>query len=468
MMNQISLRIAIAMLPALVLVLTLFGLATAMREGEVIQLEMQRDADAVAQSIAQLIPPTASLEQTRARLEIIDERFEHLSIDLVEGPAASLGPDPEQRPPRVVGYAGIQGGGGDSAQPRAWIVVTEPLAERDAFVRRALLADVVGIVVATLVASAFAMAVGRMLVQKRVLQLAARLSEVGRGSYPDTPLRLGRDELGRLGEAVESMTRQLREARDQASREGAGRRRAQLQLRRADRLAAIGRTVAVFAHEVGTPLAVISGRAERLARPNQPESVRSDASIIGAQADRIAAFVRRLLDYARHDDGFELSPTRIATVLELALPLATERARSVGVTLSASTPEPDLEVEGDQQALIQVLTNLISNAVDASPRGGEVEVSARVVRCDVGTQRDLTPYHIHVCVDDAGQGVPPELRERVFDPFFSTKDAENGTGLGLAIVAEIVQDHGGCVSIEDRPGGGCRAIVHLPLGGVHA
>jgi signal transduction histidine kinase len=268
-----------------------------------------------------------------------------------------------------------------------------------------------------------------------------------------------------LGEAVDRMTHQIEEARAQASAEAAARQRALLQLRRADRLAAVGRTVAVFAHEVGTPLGVIVGRAERLERPVHNDAVRSDARIIHEQGDRIAAFVRRLLDYARHDDGFELAPLDLGASLKRAIPMIADRGRSRGIQVVMDVPGRMIPVEGDGQALEQVMTNLLANAVDASPTDGSVTVRIETTECSVAADRGLPSPHVHIIVEDEGPGVPEELRSRVFDPFFSTKEPGQGTGLGLAIVAEIVQDHGGQVTLEDRIGGGCRVVVHLPAGG---
>lgn len=453
-MHRISLRIALAMLPALITVLTLFGIATAMREGEVIELEMQRDADAVAISVASLIDPTDA-DRARAQLAELDTKLPHLTIEWLDAGAPSSPHDDE-----VVGVAhlGPEGGNGP------WIVVREPLEERDAFVQRALITDAAGVLAATLVAAAFAMAVGRALVQGRILVLVERLRAVGRGDYDDTPLNLGDDEIGALGTEVAAMSHQLRQARDQADEQVAARRRAQLQLRRSDRLASVGRTVAVFAHEIGTPLAVVAGRAQRLERPHHGDKVQADAKVIREQADRIAGFVRRLLDYARHDDRLEFSPIALAPAVHTARQLVEERAQQAGVSLHVIDTTTHLLVDGDTQALVQVFTNLLQNAIDASPAGSTVTADiAKVSHCGDGT--GLDPEHVHVRVRDAGPGIPEGIRDRVFDPFFTTKDAGEGTGLGLSIVAEIVHDHGGRVTLDDEAEGGCHLVVHLPISG---
>ncbi len=465
--NRISQRLAVVMLPGLVVVLTLFGGATALREGEVIELEMQRDADDVALSLASMLESTSQdVDEARTVLGEVDRRLAHLEITLLELPPGTpippewLAPVDELGRRRVVGAVEV-----GPRHPGAVVVVTEPLSERDAFVARALFTDAIGVAVAALVAWAFAVAVGHNLVERRVDRLIRRLAAVGRGEYPEEPLQLGTDELGVLGEAVDGMTTQLRAARDEAAAEVEARMRAQLHLRRADRLAAVGRTVAVFAHEVGNPLAVILGRAERLAR--HPDPVRHDADIVREQADRIATFVRRLLDYARHDDRFELVPVDLCEVVRRSLALVEDRAHAAEVSLVPALGDGPVPVLGSARALEQVVINLVSNALAASVQGQQVRVVVEVVSCGAGGPRGLPERHVHLVVADQGAGIPEDLRERVFDPFYTSREAGEGTGLGLPIVREIVQDHGGVVTIEDGPEGGCTMVVHLPPGGDH-
>ena len=203
-MDRIALRIALAMLPVLVVLLTLFGVATAAREGEVIEIEMQRDADAVARTIAALVDPNDLAEAT-TKLEALDRALPYLTIGLRDDPGLPPGPD------EVLGVVSLGPEG-------PWVVVREPLAERDAFVRRALTTDAVGVVVATLIAAAFAAAVGRVLVQGRVVTLVRRLRAVGSGDYDSTPLDLGADEIGDLGR--EGGWGRRRIARETGSRSG--------------------------------------------------------------------------------------------------------------------------------------------------------------------------------------------------------------------------------------------------------
>lgn len=448
-LSTISMRIAAAMLPALILLLTLFGVATALREGEVLAAEMQRDADAVAAVAAALLADESLEGDVGARLA---------SLDIPRVDIAILPSDPGL--PETDAVRGIAPIAGSDGAVRGYVVVTEPLADRDAFVKRALVTDALGVLVSTVVAGAVALGVGRTLVQARVLRIMDRLEQVARDRFDGEPLQLGVDELGQLGDAVESMSRELQSTRARAEEELAARRRAQLHLRRADRLALVGRTVAVFAHEVGNPLAVIVGRAGRIAR-RQPEAA-SDAGIVLAQAERIETFVRRLLDYSRHDDAFELVPTAITPLVGEAVALVEERTRKRGVRIRRAQPAAEVFADVDAHGMVQVMTNLLANAIDASPDGGEVRVRVAVIGEEPDDQR------VEISVEDDGEGIAEPIRSRVLDPFFTTKSAGEGTGLGLSIVAEIISDHGGRLVLDEAPAGGCRAVVHLPAGGALA
>jgi signal transduction histidine kinase len=242
----------------------------------------------------------------------------------------------------------------------------------------------------------------------------------------------------------------LSEARDAAARAEGERARASLLTRRADRLAAVGKMSAAFAHEVGTPLAVILGHSRKLASAGDKETQRATTIVI-EQAERISAFVHRMLTYARHDDRFQLVPVHLGRAVETAVALVEWRARANDIRLQARGSE--VMVLGDPRALEQVCVNLLSNAIDASPRGGCVGITVDAPTPEAFARIDVT---------DTGPGILREARERVFDPFFTTKPADQGTGLGLYIVREIVQDLGGSVRILDSLEG-CHVRVELPV-----
>ncbi|MBZ4422104.1 ATP-binding protein [Myxococcus sp. RHSTA-1-4] len=225
-----------------------------------------------------------------------------------------------------------------------------------------------------------------------------------------------------------------------------------------DRLASLGRVAAGVAHEIGNPLTAIASLAQNLKYDlDDAEAVRERVGLILQQCRRIDAIVRALVGFSHAGTvGGEARPfTRVAVgpllaeAVELAR-MARGARKDRGLRFEHRCPE-GLEVLADPQRLEQVLVNLLTNAIDASPDGGVVELEAEAG--DDG---------VHLRVLDRGHGIPGELAQRVFEPFFTTKQPGEGTGLGLALVAGIVREHGGTMLVDNRPGGGTSVTVSLP------
>ncbi len=230
-------------------------------------------------------------------------------------------------------------------------------------------------------------------------------------------------------------------------------RRLHEQVRQAEQLASLGQLAGGLAHEVRNPLGILRATAQLLAsRLAGDEAVRTYTTVLRDEADRIDRLVGQLLAYANPRPP-QLAPCDpAALVAELAHafePYAVQQ----GVRLSSVTDAslPRLNVDGEQ--IRQALLNLLLNAVQASPPRGHpgAQVELRCYR---------TPAHICVAVRDHGPGIPDELRGRVFDPFFTTRD--DGTGMGLPMVARIAADHGGTIDLQHAPGGGTLATLCLP------
>jgi two-component system, NtrC family, sensor histidine kinase PilS len=228
-------------------------------------------------------------------------------------------------------------------------------------------------------------------------------------------------------------------------------RRMEQQMRRGERLAVVGGIAAGLAHEIRNPLASISGSIELLrASPLNPDDRRL-MDIVLREVDRLNALCTDLLDYARPRERLVLRVDVAALVDETLRVFAADRTLP-GVTakVTGAPAAAGVEVEADPAQLRQVLWNLLRNAAEAMPEGGEVGVSVTV---DGGG--------VELSVSDSGQGIAPEDQERIFEPFYTTK--ERGSGLGLATVHRIVHEHGGQVSIQSAPGKGTRVTVRLPL-----
>jgi len=220
----------------------------------------------------------------------------------------------------------------------------------------------------------------------------------------------------------------------------------QRRLSHAERLALSGRVMAEVAHEVGTPLHSVAGHLELLRKDLPPALLSEDVTrrlgIIEAQVARVIDIISRLLDATRRVPGEPTAVDLNALVRDTA-ELVRPGLTGARLTLSVRT-EPRLPA---------VLGQLLTNAIDATPPDGRVEMTTRT-----RPGQD----EVEIAIADTGRGISPADRKRIFDPFFSTKEAGHGTGLGLFITGEIVREHKGRIELDSNEGSGCTFRVCLP------
>jgi two-component system NtrC family sensor kinase len=236
------------------------------------------------------------------------------------------------------------------------------------------------------------------------------------------------------------------------------------QLRHTDRLATIGRLASGIAHELGTPLNVVSLRAQEIAAADSSsEQVTSAAHIIDRQARRMSDIIRQLLDFSGRRKpklGIAYLADIVSRTMELIAPVA-DKAR---VTFVYDLPQDHLLVNADQNQIQQALTNVVLNGIQAMPGGGRLTI--RIDRRRVTPPPDCKQPpgdYCAVAIEDEGPGIPAETVQQIFEPFFTTKRAGYGTGLGLPVAAGIVTDHGGWIAVESLPARGTRFTIFLPL-----
>jgi PAS domain S-box-containing protein len=227
-------------------------------------------------------------------------------------------------------------------------------------------------------------------------------------------------------------------------------------LAHSEKLTALGSLLAGVAHELNNPLSVVVGQATLLHDTVNDEKAKARAEKIRRAADRCARIVKTFLAMARRRPP-ELAPTNLNTVIETAMDLVGHVLRTADIELVLDlTPNlPPLLADADQ--LNQVVTNLVVNAQQALL---DYPVQRRLI---LKTRHDAANETISLMVADNGPGVPKDIRERIFEPFYTTKKTGVGTGVGLSMCQNVVEAHGGRLTLGETPGGGATFMAVLPL-----
>ncbi|MGB0757939.1 MAG: sensor histidine kinase [Rubripirellula sp.] len=314
--------------------------------------------------------------------------------------------------------------------------------------------------------SGFVILVGGVhMVGKPLNQLIDKVRRVGEGDFTGPVQIESADELGRLGNALNEMCGQLRKQHHELEMATREKIKTVEQLRHAERLTTVGRMAAGLAHEIGTPLNVVTGRAELLASGQlDPEATRVSAQAIQSEAQKITRIVRELLDFARQNTPQRSTQNLnelITTTRELMETVATKHHTNLHLSL----PETPSSANIDAGQIQQVLTNLIINAIQSAGNNGNVTITLTdTERKPPGnSEYDTNPLYRTIIIADDGDGISAEDREHIFEPFFTTKDVGEGTGLGLSISHGIVQEHGGWIDVESSEGHGSAFSIHLPI-----
>lgn len=422
-------------------------------------------------------------------LEVVDETVEVLVYPPV-GPAIAAthpGSDGSEVPPNLVAEAIHQRRSvlvahpdedprmmlmalpllGSDGRLLGGLLLVRPLDDLRADLAATRRSVIVSVAVFVFASAFLGLALGTMYIGRPLARSVAAMREVRAGDLDSEVPVLRNDELGVLAREFNSMVRELRHARTKLDAETESRRRLQRHLQDADKLITIGQLSAGLAHEIGSPLQVINGRARQLLDHAAADAeARRLAEILVEQTDRITRIVDQLLRFARSRPalrtGIDL-PSTVRGVFDL---LAYEaRRRGVRLTVRSAADLPMLYADADQ--VQQVALNLVTNALNATPAGGEILISIAPVAL-----ADAAARGIRLTVEDSGRGIAAADKEHLFEPFFTTRAREGGTGLGLAVVKAIVTEHGGEIRVEASETGGSRFTVDLPLGqpraGAHA
>jgi two-component system NtrC family sensor kinase len=232
-------------------------------------------------------------------------------------------------------------------------------------------------------------------------------------------------------------------------------------LRRSERMASLGTTLAGVAHELNNPLAAIMGFAQLLLKKPWPSEDRSALETINHEAIRSATIVKDLLALTRKRDVERRVATDVNDIVGYIARTRRYALETAGITCTVELQPALPLVHGDRAQLEQVMLNLLTNAEQALHDAADAHPPVRPPRITIRTRRERDEVVIEV--DDNGPGIPESMQSRIWDPFWTTKEEGEGTGLGLSVVHGIVVDHGGTISLDTGVDAGARFVVRLPV-----
>ncbi len=294
---------------------------------------------------------------------------------------------------------------------------------------------------AVLAALALAVSLSRRL-SAPLVELAAASERVAAGDLSQPELRRAHDEVGVLGERFGEMVGALRRSYGELEQRGRD-------LARAERQAELGLLAAGLVHEMRNPLAAVKMNLSSLARGDAFNAVEQEQlQIAREQGERLERMLGELLDFSRPAEPAP-RPLGLRELLAEAARLSAGERERREQGLELASPDPDHSFRADREMLLRALVNLLDNAAQASGVGARIDLSAMV-----------TAETISISVTDSGRGMNDSVRQRLFDPFFTTR--EGGVGLGMATVRKCVEAQGGTVEVESRENEGSRITLRLP------
>jgi signal transduction histidine kinase len=478
-------KLAIALVAGMCLVLGAYGYLRLQRERALFTADMQRDARMLGRAVGKSVSDAWRRDGEARALQVIREASERrdgvsirwIWLDASPGdafvpaiPRESLsaladghevthsGPDGKEHG-LMLTYVPVR----VPVKRTGAVELTESLDEQESYVRASARDTLMAMLALVGLSGMVAIAAGAWLVGRPVRALVGKARRTGSGDLSG-PLDLPQnDELGLLAREMNLMCERLAEARSRLERESSARITALEQLRHADRLTTVGKLASGIAHELGTPLNVVSGRAKLITREAPNEALRANARIIAQQADRMANIIRQLLDFSRRR-GSNKSPTDIVALTRRTIELLEPLAHKRSVTLRVAPENETMDAEIDPGQIQQGLTNLVLNAIQAMERPGEIVVAIQRGQFEPPKDIDATsgPYFA-IRVRDQGHGIAADHIDHVFEPFYTTKEVGEGTGLGLSVSYGIAREHRGWIDVESQVAQGSTFTIYLPV-----
>jgi two-component system, NtrC family, sensor kinase len=483
---RLTTKFVFALMLATAAVLVVDGYVTVQQAVVFFEDDMRRQAELTGRGLANLVEDAWRLSGQERAIKVVEEAhadqplmgIRWVWLDAPQGdPRAPTAPPETLRSVSQGGevfFKSLDANGGkrlyayvpvsvDPSRPAA-LELSQSLTPLNEYVRSTILRTALLAILILVLSTCLFLFLGIRMVAQPLQKLIEKTQRIGEGDLSLSQEVRGRDELAKLARALNTMCVQLAQALERVRTETDARIAATEQLRHADRLHTVGRLASGVAHEIGTPLNVISIRAGQVARGGLPPQETAECgNIIVAQVKRITTIVRGLLDFSRRRQ-LSRTPSSIRAIARQSSDLLEPLAKKNRISLSVVGEDfPDV-AKVDADLIQQLLMNLLMNALQATHSDGHVEVGVRRehVRPPVDVGGNEGEY-LCVYVRDDGAGIPEENVPHLFEPFFTTKEVGEGTGLGLSVAYGIVRDHGGWIDVASRVGEGSCFSVYLPL-----
>jgi signal transduction histidine kinase len=465
-------KLTLALVIAMCCVLAVNGYLRVRREVGYVEADRIRDHEMVGRALGAAFSTVWRTEGQASAMSVIDEAEGHFSMsirwvdadhiatlcrdlwaDAAEFAAAPGGRPATQQVSRGEGTEVHTCVPIDSAgQRQGAIELTERLPKERLAVWTAVRDAAFTAVAIASVSAVLSLLLGVWLVGRPVNALVEKARRIGRGDFSG-PIHLSEAaEFAALAEEMNAMCERLASVLQQ--------------LRHADRLATLGKLASGVAHELGTPINVISARAAMMASGEALPSETADyARVIAGAAHRMTAIIRQLLQFARKQEPQKIRRdvrSLVRDAVDLLRPLS-EKQR-VALVVDPLAPNLDTTAAVDPAQLEQVVTNLVMNAVQAMPRGGTVNVSlSREAAHPPWQVEESDSQYLCIRVRDQGEGIHPEHLPHIFEPFYTTKGIGEGTGLGLSVSYGIIEEHRGWITVESKVDCGSIFSVFVPI-----
>ena len=483
---KLTIKLVFALVALVVLILGVDAYLSVRRESDFLRTELQRKAYRIGNAMKELVADVWRREGPDSALALIQAANQRERLVLIrwvwlddasgdrfrpQAPVDRLGRTSrgetvtlQYRTPDGTEYLLTYVTVNVGQRPGA-LELSEPLSVTDDFVRTSIYRKIALTAIVVACSIGATLLLGIWLVGWPLKRLIDKARRVGVGDL-SRPIELrSRDELSELANTLNQMCDSLAESQQRVRLEADARIATIEQLRHADRLRTVGQLASGVAHELGTPLNVVTGRASLITSGRlSPDAIVESAEIIKSQAERMAGIIRQLLDFSRSGTSHRVH-VDLQMIVRQTVQILDPLSRKHGVALVVTEGPAPMSACVDPGQIQQVLTNLIVNAIQATPEGGRVTVSVsrEHIQPPTGDVNSAADYFC-LSVADTGRGISDDVRGRLFEPFVTTKDVGQGTGLGLSIAYGIVREHGGWIDVQTEVDRGSQFRVYIPEG----